>query len=71
MPSSGILRRVPLVRTNVPPKRPFLQEPHGVTSQKTTFFIDGDDCGVIGWRIEVLRRNMPQCRFGYLMSHMT
>jgi hypothetical protein len=23
----------------VPPRRRFLQEPHGVTSQKTTFFI--------------------------------
>jgi hypothetical protein len=26
-------------RRYVPPKRRFLQEPHGVTSQKTTFFI--------------------------------
>jgi hypothetical protein len=24
---------------HIPPKRLFLQEPHGVTSQKTTFFI--------------------------------
>jgi hypothetical protein len=71
MASSGILRRVALVRTNVskelstsfirmtriselgttlavtstrrtcevPPKHRFLQEPHGVTSQKTPFFI--------------------------------
>jgi hypothetical protein len=39
MPSSGMLRRVALVRTDVPPKRQFLQEPHGVTSQKTAFFI--------------------------------
>jgi hypothetical protein len=78
MPSSGILRRVALVITdvseehiasitraktvselettlavseitdslrpdyggdNVPPKRRFLQEPHGVTSQKTALFI--------------------------------
>jgi hypothetical protein len=45
-----MLRRVALVRTNVsvepgasvirvPPKRRFLQEPHGVTAQKTPFFI--------------------------------
>jgi hypothetical protein len=63
MASSGMLRRVALVRTDiseelrasflrvtrigeigttlavVPPKRRFLQEPHGVTSQKTPFFI--------------------------------
>jgi hypothetical protein len=61
MASSGMLRRVALVRTDVseelstsiirltrmgelgrtdvPPKRRFLQEPHGVTSQKMTFFI--------------------------------
>jgi hypothetical protein len=37
--SSGMLRCVTLVRTVVPPKRRFLQEPHGVTSQKTPFFI--------------------------------
>jgi hypothetical protein len=47
-----MLRRVALVRTDVseehsasiirryvPPKRPFLQEPHGVISQKTELFI--------------------------------
>jgi hypothetical protein len=34
----GMLRRVALVRTDVPPKRRFLQEPHDVTSQKTPFF---------------------------------
>jgi hypothetical protein len=73
MVSSGMLRRVALVRTdvleelsanfirvtrivelgstlavtsnrrslrrNVPPKRRVLQEPHGVTSQKTPFFV--------------------------------
>jgi hypothetical protein len=60
MMSSGMLRRVALVRTDVSeelsasfirvtrigglwttlaPKRRFLQEPHGVTSQKTSFFI--------------------------------
>jgi hypothetical protein len=73
MVSSGLLRRVALVRTDVleepgaffirvtkigelgttqaapifvtlmeapvPPKRRFLQEPHGVTTQKTPFFI--------------------------------
>jgi hypothetical protein len=38
MPSSGVLRRVALVRTDVPPKSWFLQVPHGVTSQKTAFF---------------------------------
>jgi hypothetical protein len=55
--SSGILRRVALVRTDVSDelsaffirvtrigelgttKRQFLQEPHGVTSQKTPLFI--------------------------------
>jgi hypothetical protein len=61
MVSSGMLCRVPLVRTvseelttsfirvtsisevettlAVAPKHRFLQEPHGVTSQKTPFFI--------------------------------
>jgi hypothetical protein len=44
MPFSGMLRRVALVRTDVtrrrvPPKRQFLQEPHGVTSLKPAFFI--------------------------------
>jgi hypothetical protein len=38
MLSSGKLRRVALVRMNIPPKRRFLQEPHTVTSQKTAFF---------------------------------
>jgi hypothetical protein len=28
-----------LVHRQVPPKRRFLQEPHGVTTQKTPFFI--------------------------------
>jgi hypothetical protein len=28
-----------LLRTDVPPKSQFLQEPHGVTSQKTPFFM--------------------------------
>jgi hypothetical protein len=39
MPSSEMLCRVALVRTNAPPKRRFLQEPQGVTSQRTAFFI--------------------------------
>jgi hypothetical protein len=47
MASSGMLRHVALVRTDVssiimryvPLKRRFLQEPHGVTSQKTPLFI--------------------------------
>jgi hypothetical protein len=45
MMTSGMLRRVALVRTDVseeltpPPKRQFLQEAHGVTSQKAAFFI--------------------------------
>jgi hypothetical protein len=60
MASSGLLRRVAVVRTDVSEelsatiiratrigelvtlavtKRRFLQEPHGVTSQKTPFFI--------------------------------
>jgi hypothetical protein len=61
MASSGMLRRVALVITDVseelsasfirvigigelgitlvPPKRRFLQEPHGITSQKMPFFV--------------------------------
>jgi hypothetical protein len=39
MPSSGISHHVALVRTNIPSKCWFLQEPHGITSQKTAFFI--------------------------------
>jgi hypothetical protein len=38
MPSSGMLRRVALIRTEVSDEHRFLQEPHGVTSQKTAFF---------------------------------
>jgi hypothetical protein len=34
-----MLRRVALVKTDVPQKLVFLQEPHGVTSQKTQFYI--------------------------------
>jgi hypothetical protein len=34
-----MLRRVTLVRTDVSDERRFLEEPHVVTSQKTTFFI--------------------------------
>jgi hypothetical protein len=34
-----MLRRVACVRTEVSEERGFLQEPHGVTSQKTAFFI--------------------------------
>jgi hypothetical protein len=41
MPSSGILRHVALVRFDVAPKRRLLQEPHGVTSQKTAFLNAG------------------------------
>jgi hypothetical protein len=39
MASSGTLRHVALVRTDVSEERRFSQEPHGVTSQKTHFFI--------------------------------
>jgi hypothetical protein len=39
MPSSGMFRRVALVRTDVTEERQFFQEPHDVTSQKTVFFI--------------------------------
>jgi hypothetical protein len=39
MPSSGTLGRVALLRTDVLPKRWFLQEPHGLISLKTAFFI--------------------------------
>jgi hypothetical protein len=39
MPSSGMLCHVALVRTDVSEEHQFLQEPHGVTSQKTAFFI--------------------------------
>jgi hypothetical protein len=34
-----MLRRVAIVRTDVSEDRRFLQEPHGVTSQKTPFFM--------------------------------
>jgi hypothetical protein len=34
-----MLRRVALVRNEYPPKRRLLQDSHGVTSQKTAFFI--------------------------------
>jgi hypothetical protein len=39
MQSSGMLHHMALVRTDVPPKRLFLQEPQGVTAQKMAFFI--------------------------------
>jgi hypothetical protein len=39
MLSTGMSRRVALVRTDVSEERRFLQEPHGVTTQKTAFFI--------------------------------
>jgi hypothetical protein len=38
MPSPGMLRRVDLVRTDVSEERRFFQDPHGVTSHKTTLF---------------------------------
>jgi hypothetical protein len=34
-----MLRRVALVRTEVPPKHRFSGEPNGATSQKTPFFV--------------------------------
>jgi hypothetical protein len=37
VPSSAIL--VTLMMEALPPKRRFLQEPHGETSQKTPFFL--------------------------------
>jgi hypothetical protein len=39
MPPSGMLSRVAPVRIDIPQKLLFLQKPHGVTSQKMTFFI--------------------------------
>jgi hypothetical protein len=39
MPFWGMRNRVPLVNTDFSEERRFLQEPHGVTSQKTAFFI--------------------------------
>jgi hypothetical protein len=43
MASSGMLRRVALIRTDVSEERSasfwLLQEPHGLTSQKSPFFI--------------------------------
>jgi hypothetical protein len=39
MLSSGMLRRVALVRPDVSEERWFLQKPHSVTFQKTSFFI--------------------------------
>jgi hypothetical protein len=38
VPCSPILFTL-MMEALVPPKRRFLQEPHGVTSQKTAFFI--------------------------------
>jgi hypothetical protein len=38
MPSSGMLRPVALVKTDVSEEYQFLQEPRDVTSQKTAFF---------------------------------
>jgi hypothetical protein len=80
MSSSGILRRVALVRTNVseepsasfirvtmgspilitlmkevliPPKRRYLKEPHGVTSEKTPFLkvlcVQRETGSVVSW----------------------
>jgi hypothetical protein len=39
MASSRMLHRVPLVGIDVSEERQFLQQAHGVTSQKTPFFI--------------------------------
>jgi hypothetical protein len=39
MPSSGTLRRLALVKTDVSEDSRFLQEPYDVTSQKMAFFI--------------------------------
>jgi hypothetical protein len=38
MPSSEMLRHEDLVRSEISEERQTLQEPHGVTSQKTAFF---------------------------------
>jgi hypothetical protein len=38
--SSGMLCHADLVRTDVSEEYRFLQEPHGVTSQKTAFFAE-------------------------------
>jgi hypothetical protein len=38
-PSSEMLRRVALVRIDVPLRRRFLQETHGLTSSKMAFFL--------------------------------
>jgi hypothetical protein len=40
-----MLRHVALVRTNISEERWFLQDPHGVTSQKTAFFDLGNGGG--------------------------
>jgi hypothetical protein len=39
MPPSGMLSRVAPVRKDISEESRFLQEPHGVTPQKTAFFI--------------------------------
>jgi hypothetical protein len=38
MQSSGVLCHVAPVKTDVSEERQFLQEPHGVTPQRTAFF---------------------------------
>jgi hypothetical protein len=38
--SSRLLRRVAFVKTDVSEERRFLQEPHGVTAQKTPFLTE-------------------------------
>jgi hypothetical protein len=44
-------------RRQVPPKRRFLQEPHGVTTQKTPFF---EVCLICDWFIKFCRSETGQ-----------
>jgi hypothetical protein len=53
-------------RCHIPPKRRFLQEPHGVTSQKTPFFISDIICTMdasinLNWKCSVYISSSFHC----------
>jgi hypothetical protein len=51
-PSSQILDTL-IKEAQVPPKRRFLQEPHGVTTQKTPFFIVETTWEELNYRLDI------------------